>query len=109
MTREADDSGARIPLRSAGVDEWQSMSSVERELHVEFPSVPIEQVTILVTCLWAHFDGAPVREFVPLMVRRQAKEELRDHLGPRAERAPSEPPARAHPRVAPLRPEGSTP
>ncbi|QBR92696.1 three-helix bundle dimerization domain-containing protein [Nocardioides euryhalodurans] len=58
------------------------MRSVELELCAEFPSVPIDQVTTLVECLWAHFDDATVRDFVPVLVRKQAKEELRDHLGP---------------------------
>lgn len=60
-----------------------AMRSIERELRLEFPSVPTDQVTILVQCLWSHFDGASVRDFVPLLVRRQAREELLDHLGSR--------------------------
>ncbi len=85
MTVEVDDSGARIPLQHVPEDDGQAMRSVELELHAEFPSVPIGQVRILVECLWSHFDGAAVRDFVPLLVRKQAKEELLDLLGPRAE------------------------
>ena len=84
MTVEADDAGARIPLQRAAADEAHLKRSVERELHVQFPSVAVDQVAILVDCLWSHFDGAPVRDFVPLLVRKQAVEELLDHLGPRA-------------------------
>jgi len=83
MTIEVDDSGARFPLLRAAADEAHLKEVVERELHVAFPSVPADQVTILVECLWSHFDAAPVRDFVPLLVRKQAKEELLDHLGPR--------------------------
>jgi hypothetical protein len=61
------------------------MRALELELHVEFPAVPLEQVSILVQCLWSHYDGAPVRDFVALLVRKQAKEELCDHLGPSAQ------------------------
>ena len=82
MTLEVDESGVPIPLQRAALDEWHATRSVELELHVEFPSVPIDQVTVLVRCLWAHFDDAPVRDFVPLLVRKQAREELRDHLPP---------------------------
>ena len=85
MTIEADDPGARIPRQRATADEAHLKRSVERALHSRFPSVAIDQVTILVECLWSHFEGAPVRDFVPLLVRKQAMEELLDYLGPRAE------------------------
>lgn len=81
MTIELDDAGARAPRQRAPVDEGPAMRSVELELRAEFPSVPVDQLTILVECLWAHFDDAPVRDFVPVLVRKQAKEELRDGLG----------------------------
>ena len=85
MTIELDDAGARAPRQRAPVDEGTAMRSVELELRAEFPSVPVDQLTILVECLWAHFDDAPVRDFVPVLVRKQAKEELRDDLGRQAE------------------------
>lgn len=111
MTIEVDDSGASIPLQRVRMDEGHAMRSVELELHVEFPSVPTEQVTILVECLWAHFDGAPVRDFVPLLVRKQAEEELRDHLGDRAKATPSPPapPSPPRPWLTSVRPGRSTP
>lgn len=84
MTIEADDAGARIPLQRAAADEAHLKASVAHELHGRFPSVDVDQVTILVDCLWSHFNGARVRDFVPILVRKQAVEELRDHLGPRA-------------------------
>ena len=58
MTIEADDPGARIPRQRAVADEAHLKRSVE---------------------------GAPVRDFVPLLVQKQAMEELLDYLGPRAE------------------------
>jgi hypothetical protein len=85
MTIEVDDPGASVPSLGAATDEARLKESVEHDLHVEFPSVPVDQVTMLVECLWSHFGTAPVRDFVPVLVRKQAKEELRDHLGPRAE------------------------
>lgn len=81
MTFEADDVRARIPLERADVDERHAMRSVARELHAEFPSVPVEHAAVLVECLWSHFDGATVRDFVPVLVMKQAREELLDHLG----------------------------
>jgi hypothetical protein len=85
MTIEADDPGARIPRQRAMADEAHLKRSVERELRLRFPSVAIDHVTILVECLWSHFEGAPVRDFVPLLVQKQAVEELLDYLGPRDE------------------------
>lgn len=67
------------------MDEAHSREAVAHELQRAFPSAPVDQVEILVECLWSHFDGAPVRDFVPLLVEKQAKEELLDHYGPRAE------------------------
>ena len=84
MTVEVDDPGPSALPAGAEVDEGQAMRALERELQDDFPSVPMEQVSILVQCLWSHYDGAPVRDFVALLVRKQAKEELSDHLGARA-------------------------
>lgn len=70
------------------VGEEHARQSVARELHVDFPSVSVEQASVLVECLWSHFDGAPVRDFVPALVMKQAREELLEHLGPGAEGIP---------------------
>jgi hypothetical protein len=79
-TIEVDHTPAQTSRQPAVVDEGRAMRAVELALHVEFPTVPVEHVAILVECLWRHFDGAPVRDFVPLLVRKQAGEELLDHL-----------------------------
>lgn len=83
MTNQVEDPSPRIPSQRAVRDESHARRSVELELRLEFPSMPADQLTILVECLWSHFDDAPVREYVPVLVRKQAKEELLDHLGPR--------------------------
>lgn len=79
MRLEAHDSSAQSAHQPPAVAEGHAKRLVQRELHAEFPSVPHDQVSALVDCLWAHFEGAPIRDFVPLLVRKQAKEELRDH------------------------------
>jgi hypothetical protein len=99
MTTELDEPMRRIPLERAVVDEEQAMGSLVLELHGEFPSVPLPQVSTLVACLWSHYDGAPVRDFVALLVRKQAREELFDHLGP--------PPVATVPPHGPLSPVGT--
>jgi hypothetical protein len=85
MTIEVDDPGPRTPLQRGEKDEGLAMDSLVLELQAEFPSLPGDQVSVLVQCLWSHYDSAPVRDFVVLLVRKQAKEELSDHLGPPAE------------------------
>jgi hypothetical protein len=55
---------------------------VERDLAREFPWVPVGQIRVLVECLWAEFENADNRDFVPVLVRKQAREEVRDHFYP---------------------------
>jgi hypothetical protein len=81
MTIEVDGPSVHTSLRPGETDEHVVMQSLVLELQAEFPDVPHEQVSVLVQCLWSHYDSAPVRDFVVLLVRKQAKEELFDHLG----------------------------
>jgi hypothetical protein len=83
MTLDLDPPGAGTPLAPVEVDEGPVMRSLALQLQGEFPSVPMDHVSTLVECLWSHYDGAPVRDFVALLVGKQAREELSDHLGPR--------------------------
>lgn len=77
------------------VDEAR-LSATQRELRQEFPSVPLEQIDMLVEGIWKHYEAACVRDFVPLLVRKQAREELREiaqgSLVPKS--ASPEPPSR---------------
>ena len=50
------------------------------DLHEQFPDASIEEIRFLVAGIWDHFANAKIRDFLPVLVRRQAKEELRDHL-----------------------------
>ena len=97
MTIDVDEAAGLIPRQRAAADETHLQRSVERELCVAFPSVPVDHVTTLVECLWSHFEAAPIRDFVPLLVRKQATEELLDHLGVRAPTVPLPPPLPAAP------------
>jgi hypothetical protein len=92
MTIDVDETAGRIPRQRAPADETHLQRTVEQELCVAFPSVSGVHVTTLVECLWSHFEGAPIRDFVPLLVRKQATEELLDHLGIRAQTVPLPPP-----------------
>ena len=72
------------------------LSATQRELRREFPSVPVEQIDMLVEGIWMHYDAARVRDFVPLLVRTQAREELREivQASPVTSSASPEPPSR---------------
>jgi hypothetical protein len=60
-----------------GNDEAQRLDALVRELRSTFPEMPAEQVHDVVLGTWREFLGAPVREFVPLLVRRRAISHLR--------------------------------
>lgn len=62
--------------------ERQAMREVVHRLVRSFAdSVPPEQVTRTVTTVHHRFDGKPVRDFVPVLVERFAREELRSSAG----------------------------
>ncbi len=61
--------------------EARLVGQVERDLHHEFPQVPPDQIRALVECVWAHYDGAAIRDFVPQLVLKQVREELLHGVG----------------------------
>jgi hypothetical protein len=59
-------------------DEQRQLESARKALVSEFAGrVPEDQVEQRFTELVGQFEGAPVRSFVPVLVRRQAREQLR--------------------------------
>jgi hypothetical protein len=66
--------------QSGANSERRLIEEVERDICRAFPWLPVDQVSVLVECLWAEYDDALVRDFVPILVRKQAREELRDHF-----------------------------
>jgi hypothetical protein len=58
-------------------DDAQRVDALVGELSSAFPQTPAEQVRHVVLDTWQEFLGAPVREFVPLLVRRRAISRLR--------------------------------
>ncbi|GAB3787667.1 three-helix bundle dimerization domain-containing protein [Nocardioides ungokensis] len=73
-------------------DEARLVGQVERDLRDEFPQVPPNQIETLVECLWAHYDGARIRDFVPQLVFRQVREELLEDVGATQPAPPTAPP-----------------
>lgn len=58
--------------------ERRLVEDAQRDICEAHPWLPAESVRVVVECLWAAYDDARVRDFIPLLVRKQAREELRD-------------------------------
>jgi hypothetical protein len=58
--------------------EQQAMDQVVHRLIASFENeLPPERVTSTVTRVYRQFDNRPIREFVPMLVERFVREELR--------------------------------
>jgi hypothetical protein len=49
---------------------------VAERLQERFPSVPEDQIEQTVRAEYHRFDGSPIRDFVPIFVERNAREDL---------------------------------
>lgn len=58
-------------------DETSAIEKVISDLNSKFPHVPKQVVAGVVRQRYALFLGAPIRDYIPVMVRREAAEELR--------------------------------
>jgi ATP/maltotriose-dependent transcriptional regulator MalT len=65
--------------------ERRAMESVITRLTTGFPTVPTASVRHIVNASWNEFPAAPIRDFVPVLVERNAREQLR-HMA--AEQSP---------------------
>ncbi len=72
-------------------NEDAAIDHVVDRLTSQFPSVPVEEIETRVTEVHASFDEAPVRDFVPVIVEHDVKDQLRDE-GINPEPSPTEPP-----------------
>ena len=70
-------------------NEDAAMDHVVDRLTSQFPSVPAEDIETRVTQVHASFNEASVRDFVPVIVEHDVKEQLRDE-GNAPEPAPTE-------------------
>jgi hypothetical protein len=57
-------------------DEATTIDKLVVELGQRFPGVPRPVVERLVTERFREFEGAPVRDYIPVMVKRSARESL---------------------------------
>jgi hypothetical protein len=60
-------------------EEVKHLHALEQELQATFPDIPADKVNTAVEHKWLEFLHAPIRDYVPLLVKRQAIDELR-HL-----------------------------
>ncbi|MFI5042610.1 MAG: three-helix bundle dimerization domain-containing protein [Acidimicrobiales bacterium] len=61
-------------------EEGRKILELEQELERSFPQVPVDKVRTAVEQAWMKYLHAPVRDFVPLLVRREVGDWLR-HAG----------------------------
>jgi hypothetical protein len=58
-------------------DENRQLQHVKEDLHREFATLPDAVIDEQVSAIISSFTRAPVRSFVPVLVRRGARERLR--------------------------------
>ena len=58
-------------------DEAKAVSMIVQRLQESFPQVPADQVQHLVHRSYEEFTGRPIRDFVPVLVERMARNDLR--------------------------------
>jgi hypothetical protein len=66
----------RQPFVVTASSERTVIDQVVETLAHNYPSVSGEKVADIVNDVYAHFDGRPIRDFVPLFVERRARSRL---------------------------------
>lgn len=57
-------------------DETKSIDTVIAALELRFPQLPRPDIEVIVGQRYHEFDGAPVRDYIPVLVQRGAREQL---------------------------------
>lgn len=57
-------------------DEVRALDEVTARLSVQYPHVPASDVRALVHSAWDEFSGKPIRDFVPVLAERSARQTL---------------------------------
>lgn len=57
-------------------DEARALDDITARLSALFPQLPAHRVTDVVRAVHREFDGRPIRDFVPVLVERSAREQL---------------------------------
>lgn len=59
-------------------DETKALAQVAERLRGRFPDVPTDAVDEAVANFHSEFDGHPIRDFVPVLVERKARDHLQE-------------------------------
>lgn len=59
-------------------DEAKAVTSVAERLAAVFPQVTADEVQQVVLSSYERFAGTPIRDFVPVLVKRMARDDLRN-------------------------------
>ena len=60
------------------ITEDQALSALEQRLQHRFPTQPPATIEKVVRDYYRDFDGDPIRDFIPVLVERQAVDRLRE-------------------------------
>jgi hypothetical protein len=61
------------------IDEHREQAEVTERLATALPAVPTATVREVVAAAWSEFTGKPVRDFVPVLAERAARDSLRQY------------------------------
>jgi hypothetical protein len=65
----------------ASQDERRAVEMVAARLSATFPETPAKRVESVVDQTYHELDGAPIRDFVAILVEKQARERLAHPVG----------------------------
>lgn len=72
--------GGAIPAKTADMttteDERRAVDDITARLAAQFSQTPRERISAVVDEAHHELDGTPIRDFVPILVERQARERL---------------------------------
>jgi hypothetical protein len=69
-------SAARARGTQRDPSEAEAMSRVVHRLRQQFPELPAERIEQAVHGRYEQFDGRPIRDFLPILVERSARNDL---------------------------------
>ncbi len=69
------------PSRPVSVHETKALTDIADRLATRFPHITRARVIEIVGEIHQHFNDAPIRDFVPVLVEREARHHL-SHLPP---------------------------
>ena len=58
-------------------EEIQALDQLADRLQGRFPDAPADHIRTVVTSVHHQYDESPIRDFIPVLVEREAAEQLR--------------------------------